>query len=204
MCYTYVLTKLILKKGNSMNLKEEIEKYTPYNKQEQEDRNMMLEYLNTFEDCLTRNNRFGHFTASAIVVNPARDKILFAYHNIYKSWAWLGGHADGEENLLEVALREAKEETSIEQIKPISNEILGLEVIHVQPHIKREKFVSAHVHLNITYLFEADDTQQIHNKPDENKEVGWLPITKLEDYVSEKVMLPIYHKLIEKMEKSLL
>lgn len=184
-----------------MNLKEEIEKYVPYNAQEEADKSMMLEYLNTFEDCLTRENRFGHFTASAIVVNPTKDKVLFAYHNIYNSWAWTGGHADGEEDLLGVALREAKEETSIEQINPVSNEILGLEVIHVMPHIKRGKFVSAHVHLNITYLLEADDTQEIHNKPDENKEVGWLPIDKLDEYVSEKAMLPIYHKLIEKMRK---
>ena len=182
-----------------MNLKEEIEKYIPCNEQEEADKSTILEYLNTFEDCLTRNNHFGHFTASAIVVNPTRDKVLFAYHNIYNSWAWVGGHADGNSDLLEVALKEAKEETSITEIKPVNSNILGLEIIPVPPHVKRGKFVSSHAHLNISYLLEADDTQEIHNKPDENKEVAWLPIDKLEDYVSEELMLPIYHKLIKKI-----
>lgn len=184
-----------------MNLREEIEKYVPYNEQEEADKEMILKYMNTFEDCLTRENTFGHFTGSAFVVNPTRDKVLFAYHNIYDSWAWLGGHADGDDDLRRVSMREAREESGIEKMKLLTNEIFSIDVIPVIPHVKRGKFVSAHVHLEITSLIEADDLQEIHNKPDENKDVAWLPIDRIEEYVSEQNMIPVYKKLIEKMRK---
>ena len=89
-----------------MSLKEKIQNYKPYNEQEEKDKEIMLKYIDTFDDVLTRNNEFGHFTASAWVVNKERTKVLMIYHNIYNSWAWTGGHADGEDDLLSVAIRE--------------------------------------------------------------------------------------------------
>ena len=88
-----------------MGLKEQIEKYSPYNEQEINDKEMMLKYIDTFEDVLTRDNKMCHFTASNWIVNKERTKVLMIYHNIYKSWAWTGGHADGDEDLLHVALK---------------------------------------------------------------------------------------------------
>ena len=104
-----------------MNLKEQIENYKPYNEQEEKDKETILKYINTFDDVLTRNNEYGHFTASSWAVNKERTKVLMIYHNIYKSWAWTGGHADGESDLLGTAIRELKEETGItkEDIKLI-------------------------------------------------------------------------------------
>ena len=84
-----------------MNLKEQVLKYKPYNEQEENDKEMLLEYIDTFKDVLTRENRMCHFTASNWIINKQRTKILMAYHNIYKSWAWTGGHVDENENLLE-------------------------------------------------------------------------------------------------------
>ena len=48
-------------------------------------------------------------TASSVIVHPARTKTLMAFHKIYQSWAWTGGHVDGETDLLHVAMREARE-----------------------------------------------------------------------------------------------
>lgn len=67
-----------------MELKEKIEKYQPYNEQEAKDKQTMLKYIDTFEDVLTRNNEFGHFTASAWTLNQERTKVLMVYHNIYQ------------------------------------------------------------------------------------------------------------------------
>ena len=88
----------------------------PYNEQEQVDRKIMLKYLNNFDDALTRQNEYGHFTSSAFVLNKERTKILMIYHNIYKSWAWVGGHSDGDNDLLDVAMKEAKEENILVHI----------------------------------------------------------------------------------------
>ena len=175
----------------------QLEKYTPFNEQEERDKNTILNLLKTQPDIFERSNLIAHMTASAWVVNKDRSKILLAYHNIYDSWAWLGGHADGEEDLLAVALREANEESGVEAV-PVSPEIFSLEILHVAPHVKRGKFVCAHLHLNATYLLEADDRAPIRCKPDENSAVRWLDVDEVLTAVSEPYMLPVYRKLLEK------
>ena len=183
-------------------LRKEIEDYKPYNEQEEQDKKVMLEYIDTFDDVLTRNNEFGHFTASSWVLNKDRTKVLMIYHNIYKSWAWTGGHSDGDSNLLNVAIREVKEETGVKYVKPISDNIFSLEIICVNGHVKRGKYVSSHVHLNVTYLLEADENEELRIKEDENSGVKWVDINKAVELVSEVWMKDnIYKKLIEKMKK---
>ena len=93
---------------NTDKLKENLEKFVPYNEQEETDKRIMLKYLKDFDDVLTRQNEYGHFTSSAFILNKERTKLLMIYHKIYNSWAWTGGHSDGEENLLNVALKEAE------------------------------------------------------------------------------------------------
>ena len=77
-------------------LRAQIEAFAPYNEQEEADRRQMLADMDCFSDLLTRENATAHFTASCWIVNPDRTKVLMAYHNLYQSWAWLGGHADGK------------------------------------------------------------------------------------------------------------
>lgn len=178
-----------------MKLKEQIENYKPYNEQEEKDKETMLKYINTFADVLTRNNEFGHFTASSWAVNKQRTKVLMIYHNIYKSWAWTGGHADGEEDLLNVAIRELKEETGVRNVKVLNNDIFSLEIICVDGHVKRGKYVSSHVHLNVTYLLEVDEEETLKIKEDENSGVRWVNIEDVEKVTEEKwVRENIYRK----------
>ena len=181
------------------NLRKSIEAFSPACPQEARDREVMLLALDTQPAVLTRENPFAHFTASAWIVNPARTKVLMAFHNIYNTWAWTGGHADGEADLLSVALREAREETGIRDIRPVSEAIYSLEILPVMSHVKRGAFVSAHVHLNVTYLLEADDAQALRSKPDENSAVGWLPLARAEDNRDEPFMAVIYRKLNDRL-----
>lgn len=189
-------------KINIDNLKDNLEKFSPYNEQEEVERKIMLNYIDDFEDTLTRQNQYGHFTSSAFILNKERTKILMIYHNIYKSWAWVGGHSDGDSDLLYVAMKEAKEETGIKNVLPISKDIYSLEIINVNGHEKREKYVGSHLHLNVTYLLEADENEEIHIKEDENSGVKWIPINKILEASSESwVRDRVYAKIINKMKK---
>ena len=184
-----------------MNLKEQISRYTPYNTKEITDQKTIVEYLNTFDNLLTRENERAHLTASAWIVNQARTKVLMIYHNIYQSWSWVGGHADGDSDLLHVALKETKEETGLSKLTPVSENIYSLEILDVPAHTKNGKPIAKHVHLNVTYLIEADETEKTAIKPDENSGVKWL---NLEDAIiacSEPEMKVVYQKLNEKLKE---
>lgn len=182
-------------------LKEQLQQYIPYNEQEEKDREVMISYLENFDNSLTRENKYGHFTSSAWVVNKERTKILMIYHNIYNSWAWPGGHADGEEDLLSVALREVKEETGLTKMRAISDNIFSLEIITVNGHIKRGAYVPSHTHLNVVYLIEADEEEQLRIKADENSGVKWIPVEDVEKESTEEwVVENVYKKLLEKMK----
>lgn len=183
-----------------IELKKQIENYNPYNEQEEKDKQIMLKYINLFDDVLTKKNEFGHFTASSWVVNKEKTKVLMIYHNIYKSWAWTGGHADGEANLLDTAIRELKEETGVENVKILDDDIFSLEIICVNGHVKKGKYVASHVHLNLTYLLEVDEKEALKIKEDENSDVKWINIKDLKEAVSEKwVMNNVYEKLNKKL-----
>ena len=108
-------------------LLNQIAAYIPYNEQEAADRELILHWIQDHDDAFTRQNKVAHITASAWVVNRDRRKVLLVYHNIYNSWSWLGGHADGETDLLSVAVREVKEEAGISNVRPASEEIFSLE-----------------------------------------------------------------------------
>ena len=189
-------------KINVDNLKESLKKFIPYNEQEEVERKIMLKYINDFDDVLTRQNEYGHFTSSAFVLNKERTKILMIYHKIYNSWAWTGGHSDGDNDLLYVAMKEAKEETGVKNVMPISKDIYSLELINVNGHEKRGKYVGSHIHLNVTYLLEADESEEIHIKEDENSGVKWVPIDEILEITSELwVRNRVYAKIIDKMKK---
>lgn len=181
------------------DLREKINSYVPYNAQEEKEKEIMLHYMDTFDKLLTRENEFAHFTASAWVVNHDRAKVLMIYHNIYNSWSWVGGHADGLEDLLQVALKETKEETGIQSITPISKDIYSIEILGVPAHVKKGKHIATHVHLNVTYLIEADETELTHIKPDENSDVRWMELDEAIEASTEPDLQVVYRKLNEKL-----
>lgn len=169
--------------------------YTPWNEQEERDRAVMLQCLELFPDCFSRENQIGHFTASAWITDPARRKVLMAYHRLYDAWAWTGGHADGETDLLSVALREATEETGVHP-HPLTEDIFSLEILTVDGHEKRGAYVPSHLHFNVTYLLEADPQEKLRVKADENAAVRWFTLSEALENCREKWMVErIYRKL---------
>lgn len=183
-----------------MSLLSDIENYIPVNEQEENDKRIMLDYMKNNTDYLTRENKVAHFTTSIWTVNKERTKTLMVYHNIYDSWSWIGGHADGEENLASVALRELKEETGVENAILVSKDIFSLEILTVAGHMKKGKYVPSHLHLNITYLAEAEEDQELVINEDENKGVKWFPFEDAIKASCETWMVErVYRKLIKKV-----
>jgi len=183
-----------------MNLAEEIAAYLPVNEQEARDRELLLGWLESGQDIYTRRNATAHLTASGWVVSPDRRQVLMVYHNIYHSWSWMGGHADGDRDLLHVAQKEIQEESGLKDLRLLSPDIFSLEVLTVDGHIKRGEYVSSHLHLNVTYLFEADPVQPLAVKPDENSGVSWFPVSQIPEKVSEPWFRDwIYAKLCDKV-----
>jgi len=184
----------------TVNWIKSIKNYIPFNEQEEKDKELIKYCINKFDDILTRGNHIAHITSSGFVVNKARDKVLMVHHNIYNSWSWTGGHADGEEDLLAVAIKEAIEETGVKNIYPVLSKIFSLDILPVLGHIKRGDYISAHLHLSIAYLVEADEGELLIVKDDENSAVKWIPIDKVNLYSNEPHMHHVYEKLICKIK----
>ena len=141
-------------------------------------------------------------TASSCLLNATHDKVLMIYHNIYHSWAWTGGHADGDRDLLAVAKREAMEETGVTEIRAISEDIFSLEILTVDGHEKRGAYVPSHLHLNVSYLLETDEEEVLRIKPDENSGVRWFFLEEALAACSEPWMIErVYKKLNAKVRE---
>lgn len=188
-------------KRENMEFVESIKRYIPYNEQEEKDKEVILNCLGVFEDVLTRNNKIAHFTSSAFAVNSSRDKVLVIHHNIYDSWSWTGGHADGEKDLLAVAIKELKEETGVNNIHLVTSGIFSLDILPVLGHMKRGEYVSPHLHLSVAFLMEADENDALIVKEDENSGVRWISLEKLIEYSNEPHMHKVYAKFISKIKE---
>ena len=179
--------------------KKEVELYIPKDAREESEKREILTLMEREGDrLLLRECCYAHMTASSVIVNRDRTKMLMAFHKIYQSWAWTGGHADGDGDFEAVARREAQEETGIQNLKKLGAGAASIEVLPVWAHQKHGQMVASHLHLNVSYLFEADDTLPLRIAEDENSAVGWIPIAQLEEYVREKDMMPIYQKLLNR------
>ena len=182
------------------HLRKQIEAFEPYNPQEETDRQLLLQWLDWDGDILSRDNLTAHLTASAWVVSPDKTKVLMAYHNLYNSWAWLGGHADGEADLQAVAAREAMEESGIRQVRPLGDSPISVEILTVSGHEKKGNYVPCHLHLNVTYLFEANPEEPLQIKADENSQVGWILVDEIPEKSTEPWFVErIYAKLCARM-----
>lgn len=183
-----------------MNYLTAISQFKPESNQEQNDQQTMLAFIKNYqENVLLRENKIAHLTSSALILNASKDKLLMVYHNIYNSWSWTGGHADGETDLLQVAIKEAKEETGLKKVTVYDRKIVSLDILPVFGHIKNNQPISAHLHLSVAYLLQASERESLAIKPDENSGVKWIPIVQLPDYVSEPHMQVVYDKILNKL-----
>jgi len=182
-------------------IKSQIESFIPFNEQEEVDKQIILSFIDSFDDVLTRKNTYGHLTASAFVVNEDLTKALILHHNIFGGFIYPGGHADGEYDLYSVAVREVSEETGLDVVPLIDNNIFALQALPIKGHVKKGKYVSAHIHYDILYLLVAKniDMDKIRILESENSQVKWC---NLEDTYNDETVdwiRPINEKIVQKV-----
>jgi len=124
--------------------------------------------------------------------------MLVVYHNIYDAWIYPGGHVDGENNLLSVAIREVEEETGL-KTKILDNSIFAISASPIAGHVKRGKYIPAHTHLDVVYLLEADDKEPLSFREDESQGVKWITFEEAVGNHIVDFIRPVHKRLIEKL-----
>lgn len=152
------------------------------------------------EDCkspFTREDPL-HFCATSLIINREHTETVMIYHKIFDSWSLPGGHADGEEDLLEVGKKEALEETGL-HVEPVFERALAWDIIPVLAHEKNGRPVAAHEHLVGTYLYYGDEEETLVKNTEETKGVRWIPLDRWESFITEDHMIPYYKKHFRRM-----
>lgn len=135
------------------NLITDIENFQTTDTIESAHKAAILDLLHSTDGCFERHNFPGHVTGSALLVSPDGQQALLTHHRILNRWFQFGGHADGQVDIREVALREAQEESGITEIEFIVPDILDIDVHEIPANPKKNE--PAHLHYDIRYLLRA-------------------------------------------------
>lgn len=184
-----------------------VEEYLPQTNEDKAIRDSILNYIQrNREAVLTREDPMAHMTASTVILNEAATKMLMIHHRIYDAWTWQGGHADGEEDLLHVAIKEAKEETGLSHFSPVISRngalLYRLDILPVKGHLKNGFYVSPHLHLNAAFVLIAKEEEECIVNEAETKGIEWVLLEDIDVKADEPDITPIYHKLISEAKKN--
>ncbi len=175
-------------------LLQQLQSYSSTYSEESIFKNQFIELLQ-HPDAFQRTHLPGHITGSAWIVDASKGKALLIHHAKLNRWLQPGGHADGDENVLRVALREAEEETGVKEYKILSEGIFDLD-IHPIPN---RKDFPEHLHYDIRYLVQANTVDELILS-DESFNVAWINFDELSSLTGNNSSI---NRMMEKV-KSLL
>jgi 8-oxo-dGTP pyrophosphatase MutT (NUDIX family) len=148
-----------------------LENYQPVDPNEIEARARMLGFVKTNPNCFDRELLQGHITASAWLLNKDQTKALLLHHAKLNVWCQLGGHCDGDSNVLQVAIKEAQEESGINGIEPLSTDIFDID-IHAIPEYNN---IPAHYHYDVRFLLQVQSDEKVIGN-NESKDIRWFAL----------------------------
>lgn len=149
----------------------------------------IIRFVEEHEDAFLRSCLTGHLTGSAWILSPDRTRTLLTHHRKLDKWLQLGGHADGQTDLREVALREAREESGLTRVR-----LLDDAVFDVDRHlIPERKGVPEHWHLDLRFLVEADPAESLVVS-DESHDLAWVSLEEVGRLNPEESMLRMVRK----------
>lgn len=169
-----------------------LNKLSAYHAEDPEERRLLevtRRFVEENEDCFERSLSIGHITGAGWVVNPDRTHALLTHHRKLNKWLQPGGHADGDSDVFRVALREVQEESGIDRIIPLSEDIFDIDVHEVPSHKKD----LPHLHYDIRFLFEADMLAEL-KVTHESHDLQWIPMDRIKEYTGEASILRMVKK----------
>lgn len=171
------------------NLLNLLSKHQPVDENEKEMLARIIEFVKANPDCFKRELLEGHITGSSWIMDIRVGKVLLTHHGKLNKWLQLGGHADGDSDILNVALKEAQEESGLENITPIAKRIFDVDVHKIPEH----KGVPEHYHYDVRFLFEADSEAELTISSESN-DLVWVDMISIPMMVNEESMLRMHRK----------
>jgi 8-oxo-dGTP pyrophosphatase MutT (NUDIX family) len=169
-----------------------LNRYHPSDADEIDFKTKMLQFIALHEDCFERSLEIGHITASSWLLGKGRKKALLMHHTKLDRWVQLGGHCDGNPDVMHVAIKEAQEESGITQIQPVLNEIFDID-IHLIP---TKNQIKAHHHFDVRFLLEVtSDESLIRNG--ESQELRWIGKNERELPVASRSVVRMFVKWMD-------
>jgi 8-oxo-dGTP pyrophosphatase MutT (NUDIX family) len=170
-------------------LLELLARYRPLNADDEACRDRYRRFVTENTRCFDRALLHGHVTGSAWIVDPRGERVLLTHHRKLGRWLQLGGHADGDPDVLAVALREAGEESGISEFEVLSPDIFDLD-IH---EIPARKDAPAHLHYDARFALRALTTE-LARRDEESLELAWIELSKLGELTAEESLLRMERK----------
>jgi len=162
-------------------LLNKLREYQPFDQDERDMYETLVRFVETERNCFERDLQIGHITGSAWIVDFSHCKALLTHHFKLDRWLQLGGHADGDPDVLRVAMREAREESGIEHIRPVTEAIFDVDV-HPIPARGTEP---RHLHYDVRFLLEADAGAPLVISG-ESKDLAWINLTEIAQLTAER------------------
>jgi len=168
--------------------------YSAFDETEHQMHQALTAFVREHENCFERSLTKGHITGSAWLVDKELSHVFFTHHKKLNRWFQPGGHSDGDPNTLAVSMREASEESGIEDvyIQPVDNAIFDID-IHTIPANKKEP---EHLHYDVRFLLETDRRHPLRIS-DESNEIAWIAVSDIPQYTQEDSIT----RMIKKMKK---
>lgn len=146
-------------------------------------------FVEEHADCFERSLLIGHITSSAWILDLNRTHTLLTHHGKLDKWLQLGGHTDGDADVLGSALREAREESGLDTVTAITPHLFDID-IHLIPARKAEP---QHYHYDVRFLLQADREVPLQISS-ESKDLRWVPLHEVDQLTQEESVLRMLRK----------
>lgn len=172
-------------------LQQKLAEYQPIDEQDQATLKLFQDFVAQHPQCFDRDFcHIGHITGSAWIISTNRQKAVLLNHRKLQKWLQPGGHSDSQPNTLEVALREAQEETGLKSLTPLSENIFDLALF-------TNKLLSTdrpnHTHYDVRFIFQANQQETLKNDKD-SEDIRWIHLNEIPNYNNQEDILRLIRK----------